>query len=122
MDWCNTFSNYSWRNVRMGVLMSTFKQWMLDRYEDEDFISIAEHGCVSGCASGMIYYSETTDLYDKYRHELHSILGEWIDMTGEAPEFVTKHLDSASSFKNAMVWFVAEFYADDYLDQKELAQ
>lgn len=122
MDWCNTSWNSSFCYVCLGDLMNTFKEWMHKSYDSEDFFSIAEHGCVSGCASGLIYYSETTALYDKYCDELHKVLGEWIDMTGEAPEYITKHLDSASSFKNAMVWFVAEFYADEYLDQKELVQ
>ena len=43
-------------------------------------------------------------------------------MNGEAPEFVTQHLDSAISFKNAMVWFVAEFYANEFLNELELSQ
>ena len=102
--------------------MTTFRQWMLTRYDKDDLVSIAEHGCISGCASGLIYYSETNDIYDKHCIELHNVLGYWIDMNGEAPEFVTQHLDSAISFKNAMVWFVAEFYANEFLNELELSQ
>jgi len=36
-------------------------------------------------------------------------------MTGEYPDYIIKHLDSATSFKNAVVWFVAEWYADEYM-------
>jgi hypothetical protein len=102
--------------------MNTFRQWMLTSYNKDDLASIAKHGCISGCASGLIYYSETNDIYDKHCIELHNVLANWIDMNGEAPEFVTKHLDSAISFKNAMVWFVAEFYANAFLYELELTQ
>ena len=40
-------------------------------------------------------------------------------MTGDFPEYVIKHLDNATCFKNAVVWFVAEWYADDYMTNWE---
>lgn len=94
----------------------TFKQWMKNTYDHEELQAIAEHGCASGVAGGMIYYSETCALYDKHAEELHDVLGDWIDEIGENPEFITKHLGHCASFKNAMVWFVAELYANDILD------
>ena len=97
----------------------TFYQWMKDHYDQEDLRNIAEQGCVSGCASGLIYYSETNDIYDAYAHELHDKLGEWIDEIGENPEFITKELGNASTFKNSMVWFVAEQYANEILQTME---
>ena len=96
--------------------MQEFYQWMKDTYEPEELQAIAEQGCISGVAGGMIYYSETTALYDKHAEELHAVLGDWVSEIGENPEFITEHLGHLASFKNAMVWFVAELYANDILD------
>jgi hypothetical protein len=90
----------------------TFKQWMMDTYSQDELSDIREYGCVNG-VSGLIYYSETTAIYDKYCDELHEVLGNWIDSIGETPEFITKELGNATSFKNAVVWFVAELYAGE---------
>lgn len=97
----------------------TFYQWMKDSYELEELENICQHGCVSGCASGLIYYSETLAIYDKYKDELHQKLGEWIDEIGETPTFITQYLDCFQSFANAMVWFVAEQYASEIVQTLE---
>lgn len=98
----------------------TFKQWMQDTYEQDELNDIAKYGCVNG-VSGLIYYSETNDIYDQYSHELHEALGNWIDSVGEAPDFIVKELDNATTFKNAMVWFVAELYASELSTETEEA-
>ena len=98
---------------------TTFKEWVKNRYEPEELKEITQHGCVSGCAHGLIYYSETNEIYDCYAFELHDCLGEWMDEIGETPEFITKELGNASTFKNAMVWFVCELYANDILQTLE---
>ena len=90
----------------------TFKQWMQDTYDQEQLKDISQYGCVNG-VSGLIYYTETNAIYDQYSHELHEVLGEWIDSMGETPTFITKELGNASTFKNAVVWFVAELYANE---------
>jgi hypothetical protein len=97
---------------------ATFKQWLSDTYTDDDLYNIYHSGCVNG-VSGMIYYSETNDLYDAFAHDLHDILSEYKEMTGEMPEYVVKHLDSATSFKNAVVWFCAEWLADEFVTRKQ---
>ena len=97
---------------------NTFKQWMLDNYEHPDWENINHSGCENG-VSGLIYYSETNDIYDAFADELHDILSEYKDMTGEMPDYIVKNLDSATQFKNAVVWFVAEWYADEYMTNWE---
>ena len=92
---------------------NTFKQWMLDNYEHPDWENINHSGCENG-VSGLIYYSETNDIYDAFADELHDILSEYKDMTGEMPDYIVKNLD-----KNAVVWFVAEWYADEYMTNWE---
>jgi len=93
---------------------TSFKHWMLDTYELPDWENIEHSGCING-VSGLIYYSETNDLYDAFAHELHDVLAEYKDMTGEFPASVIDKLGDASSFKNEVVWFVAEWYASDYM-------
>jgi len=98
--------------------MNTFYQWMKETYTEEELRDVCQYGCVNG-VSGLIYYSETVAIYDKYRDELHEKLGEWIDEIGETPSFITEHLDSFQMFANAMVWFVAEQYANEIVQTLE---
>ena len=88
-------------------------------YDSDELQAITEHGCVSGCAGGLIYYTDTCAFYDLFDQELHDKLGEWIDEIGETPEFITKELGYANGFKNALVWFVAEQYAGEILQTRE---
>lgn len=90
--------------------MQTFKQF-IQSYEQDTLQAIADHGCASACVSGMIYYQETTDLYDRYCVELHEALDDFKDNFGEWPDYVINNLGCVSLFKNAVVWFVAEIYA-----------
>lgn len=86
-----------------------FVQFMADTYEADELREIAEHGCASGCAGGMIYYSETIALFDKYRDDLFEIMENWQEETGEAPNI--KLTDGFTSFANAVVWFCTEVTA-----------
>jgi hypothetical protein len=42
-----------------------------------------------------------------------------MDCVGETPEFITEQLGFADGFKNAMVWFVAEQYAEEIIQTTE---
>jgi hypothetical protein len=90
----------------------TFKEWMKDTYTQGELSDIREYGCVNG-VSGLIYYTETEAIYDQYCDELHEVLGCWIDSFGQTPKYITKELGNATTFKNALVWFVAELYAGE---------
>lgn len=92
-------------------MSNTFKQWMIDQYDQEELYTITEHGCISGCAGGLIYYSDTLEIYDKYDDELHTAMNDYKEQTGEWPSYVVENLSSVVAFKNAVVWFVAETYA-----------
>ena len=96
----------------MKTEFNSFYDYMKS-YDYDTLYAITEMGCISGCAGGMVYYTDTCALYDEFAHELHTKLGEWIDEIGETPEFITRELAYANGFKNAMVWFVAEQYANE---------
>ena len=99
--------------------MSTFYEYMKQNYDLQELGEIAMHGCVSGCASTLIYYRDTCAMYDQHADELHTKLGEWIDDIGETPTFITEQLGYADGFKNALVWFVAEQYANEIIQTLE---
>ena len=100
----------------------TFKQYMQEKYTLEELREIAEHGCVSGCAGTLIYYSDTLAMYDRYCDELHEVLAQDIEQFGEMPKYITDALaQGCTSFKNALVWYVAESYAFDITNEIEEA-
>ena len=106
----------------MSTNAPTFKQWLSSQYKQDELREIAYHGCESGCAGGLIYYSETCALYDLYAEELHEQLGNYLDQTGEQmPSYISGHIGNLTGFKNAVVWFVAEMYAHDSLAETEEA-
>lgn len=103
--------------------MNDFKQWMIDNYSHDELADIANHGCTGG-VGGMIYYTETEAIYKRFAHELHEILAEYKDHTGEFPSYVINDLDNYPSFMNSLVWLGAEWVAHEitgglYEDQLE---
>ena len=92
---------------------ATFKELLLDNYEYPDLEQIAEQGCANCCPSGMIYYSETNDIYDYFCHDLHDILGNYIEECRSVPDDLIKQLNNATTFKNQMVWLCAELLATE---------
>jgi len=97
----------------MGVNMENeFKTWLKDNYSHNELADIANHGC-SGGVGGMIYYNETEAIYHKYAHELHQIISQYEDDTGELPQYVIGELCVFSSFANAVVWLCAEMVAQE---------
>ena len=100
----------------------TFKEWFTNQYEDEDIKEIYLHGCESGCAGGLIYYSETNALYDKYADEIHEIVYDYFTDSGMSiPSEITDRLGCLEHFKNQMVWTCAEILASEIVNMQELA-
>ena len=92
----------------------TFKQWMQAQYEPQELKEIAEHGCASAAPGGMIYYTETTDLYNRFAEDLHDIVGDYMQSTGQDDlKYLSDNLGDAVQFRNAMVWLCAELVAYD---------
>ena len=106
--------------------MTDFKQWMTDNYSHNELADIANHGC-SGGVSGMIYYTETANLYKRFGDDLHEILAEYHDAVGQMPAYVTDELGDFVRFSNAVVWFAAEWVAQsltqgEYIDETEVTE
>ena len=90
--------------------MKTFEQYLTENYTTTELQDIARHGCQGG-VTGMIYYEETTEIYQRFASDLHDILDTFISEQGYFPEFISKNIGSTSLFYNAMVWFCAEITA-----------
>ena len=107
--------------------MNNFKSYMLENYTHNEMADIALHGCQSGCASGMIYYTETTALFDKYRDDLFDIMAsqqEEMGYTDTLPDYVQKNSGTFATFANSVVWFCAEAVAynetqGEYVNEQE---
>jgi hypothetical protein len=106
--------------------MTNFKQWLIENYSHNELADIANHGC-SGGVGGMIYYTDTEALYKRFAEDLHSILEEYKDAVGNMPSYVTDELGEYFRFANAVVWFAAEWVANElthgeYITETEVNQ
>jgi hypothetical protein len=99
--------------------MNAFKKYILATYEKSELKDIAEHGCASYAPAGMIYYTETTELYNTYKDDLHEMLGDYMDMVGDTPKVITDSLDNAATFANAMVWLCTELIAYEVTENED---
>lgn len=105
--------------------MQSFKKFMLDTYEPTDLKDINNHGCASCAPSGMIYYHETTALYNQYEDELWEKLNSHAEDCGEGIfDYIVGALGKdqpscASEFKNWLVWYCAESFAQDFVCRAE---
>jgi hypothetical protein len=98
--------------------MQTFKEMIYARFEkgenDEDQLNPEEvfrHGMESGF-SGFIYYTETTEMFDKYAEDIWKIFEDY-----DAP-FPAQENRTLAQWKNAMVWGAVEVLAGIYLEQQ----
>lgn len=76
----------------MIVRSKTFRGWMKANFTRQDLKDMVTHGVSSGF-SGLIYYTETAKLYDKFSNEIWDAL-----------------------FKNLLVWYMAERTAQELLE------
>ena len=91
----------------------SFRKWLTTEYSHNQLADIANHGCQGG-VSGMIYYTECKRLYGEYCGDIHEIMGEYCDATGEEfPQYVAKELNNFDGFACAALWFAAEWVAQE---------
>jgi hypothetical protein len=93
----------------------------IKNHDIEDVRTMAEHGCLGGI-SGMIYYTETTAIYDQYADELHDLVERITDEFGGFPAYISDNIGTQASFKNAMVWLCAELVAQEIISELEAAE
>lgn len=93
---------------------------MKEQYSLETLQDIVKHGCINGCAMGLIYYSETAEIYRSFKEEIWEILQEKTDDYGydNVIKMVAEmagdryDLNEFHTFENYLVWSAAEIIAD----------
>ncbi len=101
--------------------MKTFESWMRKQFDRSQLKDIVKHG-VQGGFSGLIYYSETTALYRKFKDEI------WNNLYEDASDYGCTTLElinnfngtaeSSDTFENLLVWYMAEKTANNILMQR----
>ena len=93
---------------------STFKEWMLNQFTLNELADLCNYGAQGGF-SGLIYYSETTALYDQYQDDIWEMLEEDRVQYGyqSCSELIAsfngaKDVSSDYQYKNLLVWYATE--------------
>ena len=58
-------------------LPTTFEQWLRNQYTHNTLADITNHGAQSGF-TGLIYYDETSSLYDHYSDEIWQMIEDGV--------------------------------------------
>jgi len=112
----------------------TFKEWLIkklgpDNDENDDeacyLEDLASYGASAGFP-GLTYYDDTCALYNEYTEEMWDVLRstaeDW-DTENVLKVLATctgaKDVDTDTTFKNFVVWLVAEHYAAEWLNNRE---
>ena len=109
--------------------MKTIKQWVLETYSNDhdnnEIKDIAEHGCASGCAIGLIYYYETVKFHDEFEQQIWDMLYEDAqDQCITTIELIAQfngqnNVCSMDSFKNLLAWYAVERVCHEIINEQE---
>jgi hypothetical protein len=106
----------------------TIKDWVLNEVKDGsiNLEEVVKHGCVNGCVSSLIYYTDTIKFHDKFENEIWEMLyNEYQDFGYKnIPEYIasfngSKDIGSIDQFKNLLAWYAVENVARQILDEEE---
>tara|TARA_Y100000748_G_scaffold56576_1_gene45009 strand:- start:424 stop:723 length:300 start_codon:yes stop_codon:yes gene_type:complete len=95
----------------MLTLSNIAQNKILEQFTEDELRDIAEYGCESGCASGFIYYYETSAFFDRHGEEIEDYMEQMLGETYLA-DFASRS-DSMKHLKNALVWAFVEMVAQD---------
>lgn len=102
----------------MTTIKQSFREYLEETYSEQEIRDIAQHGCEGG-VNGMIYYSETTELYNQFADDLHDHISyNMMEMGCEFPDYIINNISTPEHFRNAMVWLVTQSIACDLVDTK----
>ena len=105
----------------------TVEKFLLKGENEERFLisDVATHGCSGGTISDLIYYEDTVKFYNEYEDEIWTELSNTADNLGESIPFMIsnfrgcKNVDSATTFKNLLAWWICEHVAQRISDERE---
>ena len=85
--------------------------YLSDTYDMDTLKDIANHGCISGCASSHISYKDTCEFFDQYEER---IINDYELIFDESifKAAVNAGMDDIISMKNWCTWWFIEDYAE----------
>ena len=103
----NVIKSFMKENSDNKLFIAVAEDILNSGYDEEDIKGyiedIVRHGCISGCVSSMIYYSDTEKFFDEYSSEIFDLLNCLTEEIGDFPW--RKDLDIN---KNNLSWFAYE--------------
>ncbi len=112
-----TLESLKGHNKLKNAVIDYYIDRELDSYEElqQEFSDLAQHGCISGMISSLIYYSDTTKFYNDYKEEINQMLSELKDGTGlSLEELFGDKFDKEDPLvlednnQNLMAWYAFE--------------
>jgi len=95
-------------------LKQIVQEWV-DEEKEEGYDSVLDdlnqHGCQSGMVGFLVYYSDTTEFYQKHKEEISQLVADLIDSTGLPVHQLFKDWDETDPFanevmnQNLLAWF-----------------
>ena len=102
----------------------TFKEWMLNQFTHNELADLCRCGAQGGF-SGLIYYHETTALYERYHRDIWHMLNQDAEDYGfRSPhELIAtfrgmEDVYSDEQYKNLLVWYAAERIAREVTENE----
>lgn len=105
-------------------MKQTIREWIESNYEREEIEAIARHGCITGCAAGLIYYKDTVKFHDDFEDEIWDLLESerenqgYKSIIGMIADF--NNLDEVGSmdqFKNMLTWYAVEMKCHEIISE-----
>lgn len=106
----------------------TFKDWMKSEFTHNELADLCYHSAQGGF-HGLIYYSETSALYEQYAEDIWGLLEEDRESMGlqTCLELIASFngaeaVASDEQFKNLLVWYAAEKIAFELTEGAYLSE
>ena len=96
-----------------STVLAWYQEQCAEGY-DKCLDDLAEHGCVSGMVSDLIYYTDTRAFYLKHEVEISALVSELLSDFGMPLHEVFRGWDQADPFandtsnQNLLAWFAFE--------------
>jgi hypothetical protein len=105
--------------------MSELENWIKSNYDRSELINIVNYGCSAG-VNGLIYYHQTSAVFDKISEEIWNLVNETSTDFGYKNifEFLaslngSKDVYNQETFKNLLVWLSVETIANQLISEEE---
>lgn len=90
--------------------------YIIQNFDKDDIRTLAEHGA-SGGVSGLIYYSETSKLYDIFKDDIWNMIEDDLCGSDKTPlEYIAElnggeNVTDDTTMRNLLVWYAFEVCA-----------